>query len=260
MRNKTLGIERMTLAALAVCVVFASVREGLAKENEVSYLRDVKPLLARHCSNCHGALKQNAGLRLDAARLILKGSNDGAVVVPGRANESLLIEAVTGRAGFRMPPEGEGTPLSDEQIQLVARWIDQGAKGPATEEVVEDARRHWSYLPPQRPSIPSVRNSNWVGNPIDAFVSAQHERHGLVPRPSAPKHVLLRRVYLNLIGLPPSRDELHEFLSDESPDAYERVVDRLLASPQYGERWGRHWMDVWRYSDWYGRRGQNEIR
>src|SRR5213078_545323 len=115
-----------------------------------------------------------------------------------------------------------------------------------------DPKNHWSFKPPVRPVVPQVKNSSWVRNPIDALVAAEHEKHGLTPRPEAAKHVLLRRVYVDLIGLPPTREELHAFLSDASPDAYEKVVDRLLAFPLYGERWGRHWMDVWRYADGAG--------
>src|SRR5213075_3069610 len=111
---------------------------------------------------------------------------------------------------------------------------------------------HWAFAPPVRPPVPEVKNTGWVRNPVDAFVAAEHERRGLTPRPEPPRHVLLRRVYLDLVGLPPTRAELTAFLADTSPDAYEKVVDRLLASPEYGERWGRHWMDVWRYSDWWG--------
>src|SRR2546421_7297886 len=111
---------------------------------------------------------------------------------------------------------------------------------------------HWAFAPPVRPPVPEVKNTGWVRNPVDAFVAAERERRGLTPRPEAPRHVLLRRVYLDLVGLPPTREELHAFLADTSPDAYEKVVDRLLASPRYSERWGRHWMDVWRYSDWAG--------
>ena len=116
----------------------------------------------------------------------------------------------------------------------------------------KDKENHWSFKPPVRPEVPAAKNAAWVRNPIDAFVAAEHDRLGLTPRPEAPKHVLLRRVYLDLTGLPPTRQQLHAFLNDTRPDAYERVVDELLASPAYGERWGRHWMDVWRYSDWAG--------
>ena len=120
------------------------------------------------------------------------------------------------------------------------------------------AREHWAFKAPVRPEVPQVKNASWVRNPIDAFVALEHEKHGLTARPEAPKHVLLRRIYLDLIGLPPTREQLHAFLGDTSTDAYEKVVDQLLASSQYGERWGRHWMDVWRYSDWAGY--QAEVR
>ena len=110
---------------------------------------------------------------------------------------------------------------------------------------------HWSFTPPIRPTVPTIKAA-WVRNPIDAFIAAEHEKRGLIASPEADKPTLLRRVYLDLTGLPPTREELHAFLADDSPDAYERIVDNLLASPRYGERWGRHWMDVWRYSDWAG--------
>src|SRR5688572_14899896 len=126
----------------------------------------------------------------------------------------------------------------------------------------EPARKPYAWdawTPVVRPQVPTVSNTAWVKNPIDAFLAAEHEARGLTPRPEAPPQVLLRRVYLDLIGLPPTREELHAFLNDTSSDAYEQVVDRLLASPRYGERWGRHWMDIWRYSDWYGRRGVPDV-
>jgi hypothetical protein len=129
------------------------------------------------------------------------------------------------------------------------------AAAPASPQAAKD---HWSFKGPVRPAVPGVKNPSWVRNPIDAFIAAEHEKRGLTPRPEAPKHVLLRRVYLDLTGLPPTREQLHAFLADPSPDAYEKIVDQLLASPRYGERWGRHWMDVWRYSDWAGY--QAEVR
>ncbi|MBC7817888.1 MAG: DUF1553 domain-containing protein, partial [Planctomycetaceae bacterium] len=175
----------------------------------------------------------------------------GAAVVPFKGGESALIAAVTGTNEHpRMPPADEGPALSNEEISLLRRWIDQGAKAPV-ETPVPDPRKHWAFQPVQRPEVPVLKN-RWGHNPIDAFVAAEQEKRGLVPAAEAPKHVLLRRVYLDLIGLRPTRDELQAFLADESPNAYETVVDRLLKRPEYGERWGRHWMDVWRYSDWAG--------
>ena len=151
-----------------------------------------------------------------------------------------------------MPPEGE--PLSALQIARIVAWLLQGASSPDDEVPERDPRLHWAFQPPVRLSIPEVANSDWIRNPIDAFISHEHERHKLIPQPPSAKHEWLRRVTIDLIGLPPTRQELHAFLADESPEATARVVDRLLNSAQYGERWGRHWMDVWRYADWYGRR------
>jgi len=227
-------------------------------EQPVDYLRDVKPLLKQRCYACHGALKQEAGLRLDTASSIRRGGDSGAAVQPGQPNGSLLLQRVSATdASERMPPEGE--PLTPEQITWLTGWIAAGAIAPQSEIPEEDPRDHWAFKRPIKTPPPAVTNSGWVGNSIDAFIEAQRETRGLVPLPPAEKHVLLRRVYLDLIGLPPTRQELHAFLSDPREDAYERVVERLLASPQYGERWGRHWMDVWRYSDWYGRRGVPDV-
>ncbi len=219
--------------------------------NSVDYIRDIKPVLAKRCYACHAALKQKAGLRLDTAASILQGGESGSAVEPGQADESLLVDRVTNPdPSYRMPPEGE--PLTTEEIDHLRAWINAGAPIPSEESPQKDPRQHWAYIPPVRPQLPKVSNSAWVRNPIDTFLAAEHEVRGLVPRPSVNKATLLRRVSLDLTGLAPTPDQLHAFLNDPTPDAYEAAVERLLASPQYGERWGRHWMDVWRYSDWYG--------
>ncbi len=228
-----------------------------AQEGEVDYRRDVKPLLSRRCIACHGALKKNAGLRLDTAANIRTGGDGGPAVVAGKSSESLLIDAVTGGEDWRMPPAGEGEPLSAEEIARLKAWIDAGAQAPDEKEP-DDPHSHWAFQAPVRPVVPVVKDPEWVRNPIDAFLAAEHEARGLRPRPDADKGTLLRRVYLDLIGLAPTPEERLVFLADPSRDAYEEVVDRLLDSPQYGERWGRHWMDVWRYSDWDG--FQKEVR
>jgi len=244
---------RTLVAAVMGALLFADTAAGTAP---VDYLRDIKPLLMERCAICHGALKQKANLRLDASPLWRKGGESGAVIVPGKPEESLLLDAVLGANGVtRMPLEGE--PLKAEQIALLRRWIADGAAAP-DEAIPEDPLAHWAFQPPQRPAPPAVARADWGSNAIDRFIAARHEERGLTPQSPAPKHVLLRRIYLDLVGVPPTREELHEFLADDSPRAYENVVDRLLASPQYGERWGRHWMDVWRYSDWDGYR--QEIR
>ncbi|MBX3440393.1 MAG: DUF1549 domain-containing protein, partial [Planctomycetaceae bacterium] len=152
----------------------------------------------------------------------------------------------------RMPPEGE--PLSSAQIALFRQWISQGAAAPSDERPEEDPHDHWAFRRPVRPALPHGDDPEWNLHPIDRLIAREHAREGLVPRPLAEKAILLRRVHLDLVGLPPTPENLRAFLADDSPDAYERVVDQLLDSPQYGERWARHWMDVWRYSDWFGRR------
>jgi mono/diheme cytochrome c family protein len=240
----------MRLFLIASAVLWYTAAASAAP---IDYARDIRPLLKERCFACHGALKQEGELRLDTASLIGKGGSSGSAIVVGDAGGSQLIERVSAKdEAERMPPEG--APLSPEQIQLLSAWIDQGAKAPQDEVPEEDPRKHWSFQPLTRPVVPAMNNGDSIRNEIDAFINAEHDKHGLQPMPPAEKHTLLRRVYLDLIGLPPTRDELQAFLADDSPDAYESVVNRLLDSPQYGERWGRHWMDVWRFSDWYGRR------
>jgi cytochrome c553 len=218
----------------------------------VDYARDVRPILAARCASCHGAIRQKAGLRLDTAALMRHGGVSGAAIEPGRSDESLLIDRVTAaEASERMPPESEGTPLSPAEVATLRAWIDQGAHAPA-EPTPPDPRQHWAFQPPKRSAIPRATGAARVRNPIDAFLDAAHQARGLKAAPPVGKDLWLRRVSLDLIGLPPTRQQLHAFRGDDAPDAAEKVVDRLLGSPRYGERWARHWMDIWRYSDWYG--------
>ena len=223
--------------------------------DEVDYERDVKPILRNHCFRCHGPLKTEAGLRLDTKVLALKGGGNGPALVPGDPNQSRLLKRITGDDSSRMPPEG--ARLSESEVETLKGWIAAGAVAPA-DELAEDPRAHWAYQPIQRPVVPAGTPAIWSRNPLDAFITRGHEQAKVRPRPRAKRHVLLRRVSLDLTGLPPSRAELQKFLSDASPAAFGHAVDRLLASPHYGERWGRHWLDVWRYSDWYG--FQSEVR
>jgi hypothetical protein len=224
------------------------------------YLQDVKPLLKHKCYACHGALKQQAGLRLDTAASLMAGGDSGAAVMPGSPRESLLMGVVTGDAGFRMPPENEGSPLTAEEVDVMREWIAAGASAPKDEVPEADPRLWWSYRPIERPPLPTVSDASWCRGEIDCFVAARRTQAGLPHVTEASKEIWLRRVFLDLTGLPPTRRDQQQFLSDDSPTAYEAVVDDLLGRPQYGERWGRHWMDIWRYSDWYGSRGGNEIR
>ncbi|MFM2095551.1 MAG: hypothetical protein RIS70_2675, partial [Planctomycetota bacterium] len=254
----------MRWSACIVTLVGIATLTGMSSAAEVEFTRDIQPILAKRCHACHGALQQKSGLRLDATSLILKGGEGGPVVVPGDPAASRLLDAMLGLNGLKMPPEGEGTPPTAEEVQLIKQWIASGAKAPANEVIPEDPRKHWSYQPVRRPSLPpddhAMGHRGWVRSPIDTWIAREHAVHGLQANPPAAKEIWLRRAYLDLVGLPPDRPTLHDFVVDAAPDAADRVVDRLLASPHYGERWGRHWMDVWRYSDWYGSRGINEIR
>ena len=251
--------RRRTMTKLLVVIAVLQTGLPLLAAAPVDYERQIKPVLKARCYSCHGALKQESGLRLDTGALIRKGGENGAGLAALKPGDSQLLKRVAHQdESQRMPPEGK--PLSDDQIKLIRNWIAEGATSPADERPEEDPAAHWSFKIPVRHELPSVRNSKWARNPIDTFVAERHEQLGLTPLSPAKKHILLRRVYLDLIGLPPSRDELNAFLTDDSPDAYNHVVDKLLASRHYGERWGRHWMDIWRYSDWYGQRNVNDVR
>jgi hypothetical protein len=245
--SKAVGV-----VAAWLVIVSATAARGEPAGGPVEYTRDVKPILSRRCVACHGPLTRKSGLRLDAARRLLAGGSSGEVVMPGRAGESELIERVAStEPDTRMPPPGEGEALSAEEVATLRSWIDAGAPAPKDEDEAPDPRTHWAFRPPVRPPTP-VLPGHEADDPIDAFLAAGHARVGVRASGPASPEVLTRRVYLDLTGLAPTPDELQASLSDPVPGAYERLVDRLLASPRYGERWGRHWMDVWRYSDWDG--------
>jgi len=217
------------------------------------YRDRIRPLLADRCTPCHGGLRQEAGLRLDTAGLMLAGGASGAAIAVGNPDDSLLL----GRVGdpdpeTRMPPEGEGEPLSPDQIADLRTWIEAGCPAPADERPEADPRDHWAFRPRLRPKVPQPRDSSGMRNPIDAFLAVAREAAGIVPQAEAPRHVLVRRLFIDLVGLPPQPEELAASLADPSPDWYEQLVESLLADPRHGERWARHWMDVWRYADWWG--------
>ena len=224
------------------------------------FAEHVKPLLEGTCLKCHSTETRASGLDLSNRALMLQGGENGQAVEPGDALESRLYKAVAHQIEPHMPFRSHRLP--QQTIDHLAQWIDAGApfegELKASSEAMET--NHWALRQPTRPVVPEVKNREWVRNPIDAFVAAQHEKRGLEPAADADKHVLLRRVYIDLTGLPPDREEMDAFLADSSADAYEKVVDKLLESSRYGERWGRHWMDVWRYSDWYGWKKQNQVR
>ena len=230
------------------CILILGLLALVPRAEAVDYSSQIKPLLKQKCYACHGALKQKAGLRLDTVALMLKGGESGSSAT------KLIIERVTAADELERMPQ-QASALTTEQIALLRTWIDAGAPGIANETPEADPKMHWAFQSVRRPALPKSRG----GNAIDAFVNEALAAKQLTPLPEAPRSTLLRRVYVDLIGLPPTREELHAFLGDHSPGAYERVVDRLLNDPRHGERWARHWMDVWRYSDWYGRRSANDV-
>ncbi len=214
----------------------------------IDFVAEVQPIFATQCYQCHGPKRQEAGFRLDHKPTALRGGDLGAAIIPGRSQDSLLIQLVAGLRDEVMPKEGPR--LTAAQIGVLRAWIDQGAPFPDGASVVlRDPHDHWAFKPVQRPAIPVVQGASWVRNPIDAFVLARLEKEALAPSPEADRTTLLRRLSLDLIGLPPTIAEADAFAADGEPDAYLKQVDRLLASPHYGERWGRHWLDAARYAD-----------
>ena len=215
----------------------------------IDFVRDVEPILAKSCHSCHGEKAQQAGLRLDTKTLALAGGQSGQAILPGQATESSLYQRVAGLGEQARMPMG-GKPLPTGQVDILKRWIEQGALWPdAASATATTVKKHWAFVAPVRAPLPAVRNMAWARTPIDRFILAKLEQEQLQPSPIAGKATLLRRLSLDLTGLPPAIDEIDAFLKDPSPRAYEKQVDRLLASPHYGERWGRHWLDAARYAD-----------
>lgn len=210
-------------------------------------------ILAEHCYKCHGAAKQEGELRLDLETHALRGGEEGVVIRPGHADDSLIIEYVSGKGDTVMPPKG--ARLTEAEVATLKKWIDGGAEWPATARAnsSEDPRlKHWSFQPVHRVAPPAVQNKSWSRNEIDAFMLAKLEQEKIKPSIEADRRTLIRRLSFDLLGLPPTTHEVENFLADSQPDAYERLVDRLLASPHFGERWARHWLDRARYADTSG--------
>lgn len=239
-RHLTLiGIGTLLLSGAAG---LAAPPKTATKPAPVDFMRDVRPIFSRSCIPCHGSddKKRQAGLRLDMRDGAMAKLPSGRfAITPRKPAQSALIQRILAPAPLKMPPAGSGKRLSTEEIALLQRWVAQGAP----------FANHWAFQKPKRPALPKVRNKAWVKNPIDAFILARLEHENLVPNPPADKYALLRRVSLDLIGLPPSPQETSDFIADASPNAYEKAVDRLLASPRYGEKWARMWLDLARYAD-----------
>ena len=218
-----------------------------AAEPAPDFVRDIQPIFARSCYACHGPEQKMGELRLDSKQIAFEGGVSHGVIKPGDPEHSPLYQRIAAlTAQPRMPMGGE---LPAAEVELIARWIRQGAAWPDDASVAAvPVAKHWAFIAPERPTPPDV-TGDWAKNPIDHFVLARLEKENLQPSPEADKVTLLRRVSLDLIGLPPTVEEIDAFLADHSPNAYEKQVDRLLASPHYGERWGRLWLDAARYAD-----------
>jgi mono/diheme cytochrome c family protein len=246
-------LKWLTLGCFVVSLVFIQRLGVVSAQQSIDFTRDIQPIFTAYCVGCHGAKKAAGQLRLDNKAAAMKGGISGAIIVPHNAKASILLTRVTGSDGQAKMPMG-GDPLQPAQIELLRQWLEQGAIWPSNDEsqianLKSEIATHWAYVKPKRPTIPAVKNQAWIRNPIDAFVLARLEKEGLQPSSEANKETLLRRVYLDLIGLPPSVKEMDEFLNDNAPNAYEKVVDKLLASQHYGERWARPWLDLARYAD-----------
>ncbi|MBI1325102.1 DUF1553 domain-containing protein [bacterium] len=240
------------LPGIAAAVSVPSL-QAAEKAESAADAQAVRKIFKAKCYSCHGALGQKAGLRLDTVAAMFKGGDSGPAFEPGKPDESEIVARVTETdTKLRMPPEGN--PLDSGQLETLRRWIAAGAPAPANDTPEPDPREHWAFRPPQRPALPESGEVQGKMHPVDALIVTGLRKSGLRPTEIADKASLLRRATLDLTGLPPSREEIAAFLADDSPDAFEKMVDRLLASPAYGQRWARHWMDIWRYADWYGRR------
>jgi hypothetical protein len=216
---------------------------------KIDFIKDVQPIFAENCLGCHGPKRQESQVRWDNKEIALQGGERGADIIPGKSAESRMIHFVGGLdPDLVMPPKG--TPLTATQVGVLRAWIDQGATWPASASTkVQNPRNHWAFKPPVRPAIPVVKHKHWPRNPIDDFVLARIEAEKMTPSREADRATLIRRLSLDLTGLPPTLAEIRRFQADRSPDAYEKLVDHLLASPHYGERWARHWLDAARYAD-----------
>ena len=234
-----------------VCLLFVAVTNG-ARADETLFRKDIAPILEQHCLRCHNAKSARGGLSMATAAELRAGGDSGAVVVPSKPDESLLLEMISGDKP-KMPKKAAA--LKREQVALLRRWIAEGADWPkdATLQARGEAKKSWWSLQPLAESpIPTVQTPGWVRTPVDAFILHRLEREGMKPNAEADRRTLLRRLYFDLLGLPPTPEDLDAFSRDTSPNAYEKQVERLLASPRYGERWARHWLDVVHYGDTHG--------
>lgn len=256
---------RILLLSLLVSGIFvlmplsflsADKEPGRQKTDAVSipFKRDIQPLLEAHCLSCHGSEKPESGFSLTSRKSALTGGNYGTAIIPGKPDQSPLLLMISGthQDEIVMPPEGEGERLSDKEVAAIRQWIREGANWPDALVLGAQSKQrklHWSFQPINNPELPVVQNENWCKNEIDHFILHRLEQEKSSPSEAADKATLIRRITLDLTGLPPTPAEVDQFLNDSSPEAYERVVERLLASPRFGEKWARHWLDLCHYAD-----------
>src|SRR5262245_482868 len=242
-------MKRFLILAIPFGACLPITGSARAADAPIDFARDIQPIFARSCVSCHGPAKQLNGLRLDSPAGLREGGSSGPAVSPGDSSKSRLYHAVTGSKDVpAMPPKG--SRLSATEVGSIKAWIDQGAKFPEEKGTTGAKSGHWAFQPLKRPAVPGIRNPNYeIRNPIDRFILVRLEKEGLKPSSEADRVTLLRRLALDLTGLPPTPEEIDSFVKHDRPGAYERQVDRLLASNHYGERWGRHWLDQARYAD-----------
>jgi len=257
--------RRILVGASLLAVTLARAADdpaALSAGDRQFFETKIRPVLEEDCFKCHShqADRIKGGLMLDSRAAVLKGGNTGPAVVPGKPDDSVLIQALRYTdEDLRMPPPDHGGKLTDQQIADFTEWVRRGAPDPRVPAMAASGKAyggvgkaHWAFQPVTQPAVPAVKDNSWVQSPLDHFVLAKLESVGLHPNPPADKRTLIRRATFDLTGLPPTEPEIQRFVADDSPDAFAKVVDRLLASPAYGERWARYWLDVARYSDTKG--------
>lgn len=264
-------IPMVATALIAAGAVSPSARAATVSAADAEFFeRKIRPILVSECYECHGAQKPKGGLRLDYRDGWMKGGESGPVIIPGKANESLLIQSIQHtHSELKMPKKR--AKLSDAVIEDLITWVNKGAPDPrdnppsesaaaSWDEVLAVRKQWWSFQPVKEPAVPKVKDAKWSSEPVDRFILAKLEEKGLAPAKPTDKRTLIRRATFVLTGLPPTPEEVNAFLADTSPKAFEKVVDRLLASPAFGEQWARHWMDLMRYAETHGSEGDPEIR
>ncbi len=257
MKTSTKQIVRAFYFAVFAVVMLIFCGPALAGTDDPQFFESkVRPILEQNCFKCHGQKKQKSGMRLDSLKGMLRGGARGAALSPGRPQESRIIQAVSRQdPDLQMPADGK---LSDQQIAILTQWVQSGAAWPgvdlekvraelAAEE--KELRSHWAFQPPVKPTVLMTPDGGWSRNEIDRFIYPPLAEHQIPPTPEADRQTLIRRLYFDLLGLPPTPQEVRQFVSDPSPRAYENLVDRLLASPHYGQRQARLWLDLVRYAD-----------